>query len=325
MPNRWQLSDCSIFGYVLIFDGLGHYFNKLRTLLLREHRRGVFHGYESFFEEFVGRSAVHLKLPNLPGNASLYCHQKQLASEESFASNEDFWDRHNPNPPHPHPHPNPNPNTNPNTNPDPNPNPNPNPNRQYECNLVPPLDRWFNLQSELYEPHIKKKEDQCVQWRVERDNEQSEQEAAPQEAANATEANRLHPQQLAAEGDLAGKTKTPDWRNYLRERYWAGHRPMITCGREVASRSNWELALHLRLGDLIAPVIGPGDSRREAHYGDRAAQAARGLTRALSLLSHVQTTMRNASAASQFRTLVVSDSPFGVVKKFLEEEAGTAK
>ena len=38
-----------------------------------------------------------------------------------------------------------------------------------------------------------------------------------------------------------------------------------------------------------------------------------------------QTTMRNASAASQFRTLVVSDSPFGVVKKFLEEEAGTAK
>ena len=254
MPNRWQLSDCSIFGYVLIFDGLGHYFNKLRTLLLREHRRGVFHGYESFFEEFVGRSAVHLKLPNLPGNASLYCHQKQLASEESFASNEDFWDR------------------------------------QYECNLVPPLDRWFNLQSELYEPHIKKKEDQCVQWRVERDNEQSEQEAAPQEAANATEANRLHPQQLAAEGDLAGKTKTPDWRNYLRERYWAGHRPMITCGREVASRSNWELALHLRLGDLIAPVIGPGDSRREAHYGDRAAQAARGLTRALSLLSHVQVT-----------------------------------
>ena len=34
--------------------------------------------------------------------------------------------------------------------------------------------------------------------------------------------------------------------------------------------------------------------------------------------------MRNASAASQFRTLVVSDSPFGVVKKFLEEEVGTA-
>ena len=69
----------------------------------------MFHAYESFFEEFVGRSAVHLKLPNLPGNASLYCHQKQLASEESFESNEDFWDR------------------------------------QYECNLVPPLDRWFHL------------------------------------------------------------------------------------------------------------------------------------------------------------------------------------
>ena len=62
------------------------YFNKLRTLLLREHRSGVFRAYESFFEEFVGRSAVHLKLPNLSGNASLYCHQKQLASEESFAS-----------------------------------------------------------------------------------------------------------------------------------------------------------------------------------------------------------------------------------------------
>ena len=144
-----------------------------------------------------------------------------------------------------------------------------------------------------------------------------------QAAANATKA-RLHPlaskarlphpklrvppTALAAEGAKGGKSKPPDWRNYLRERYWAAHRPMITCGREVAQRSNWEVALHLRLGDLIAPVIGPGDSRREAHYSERAAQAARGLTRALSLLSHVQTTMRNASAATQFRTLVVSDS-----------------
>ena len=78
----------------------------------------------------------------------------------------------------------------------------------------------------------------------------------------ASVARQPHPKRLAAKGDkdskgdLAGKTKPPDWRNYLRERYWAGHRPMITCGREVASRSNWELALHLRLGDLIAPVIG---------------------------------------------------------------------
>ena len=54
----------------------------------------MFHAYESFFEEFVGRSAVHLKLPNLPGNASLYCHQKQLASEESFES----YPNPNPNP-----------------------------------------------------------------------------------------------------------------------------------------------------------------------------------------------------------------------------------
>ena len=279
----------------------------------------MFHAYESFFEEFVGRSAVHLKLPNLPGNASLYCHQKQLASEESFESNEDFWDR------------------------------------QYECNLVPPLDRWFNLQSELYQPH-KKKADQCVQWRVthkaelseqlaEDDEEGKEKEPAPsptpdqeggQAAANATKA-RLHPlaskarlphpklrvppTALAAEGAKGGKSKPPDWRNYLRERYWAAHRPMITCGREVAQRSNWEVALHLRLGDLIAPVIGPGDSRREAHYSERAAQAARGLTRALSLLSHVQTTMRNASAATQFRTLVVSDSPYAVVSAFLKEQA----
>ena len=51
---------------------------------------------------------------------------------------------------------------------------------------------------------------------------------------------------LAAEGAKGGKTKPPDWRNYLRERYWAAHRPMITCGREVAQRSNWEVALHLR-------------------------------------------------------------------------------
>ena len=57
----------------------------------------MFHAYESFFEEFVGRSAVHLKLPNLPGNASLYCHQKQLASEERFESS------------NPNPNPNPNP------------------------------------------------------------------------------------------------------------------------------------------------------------------------------------------------------------------------
>ena len=127
-----------------------------------------------------------------------------------------------------------------------------------------------------------------------------------QAAANATKA-RLHPlaskarlphpklrvppTALAAEGAKGGKTKPPDWRNYLRERYWAAHRPMITCGREVAQRSNWEVALHLRLGDLNAPVIGPGDSRREAHYSERAAQAARGLTRALSLLSHVQVTV----------------------------------
>ena len=127
-----------------------------------------------------------------------------------------------------------------------------------------------------------------------------------QAAANATKA-RLHPlaskarlphpklrvppTALAAEGGKRGKTKPPDWRNYLRERYWAAHRPMLTCGREVAQRSNWEVALHLRLGDLIAPVIGPGDSRREAHYSERAAQAARGLTRALSLLSHVQVTV----------------------------------
>ena len=209
----------------------------------------------------MGRSAVHLKLPNLPGNASLYCHQKQLASEESFASNEDMWDR------------------------------------QYECNLVPPLDRWFNLKSELYEPHIERKEDQCVQWTV--DQSQASEESSEQPL---------------------------DWSNYLRERYWAGGRPMITCGREVASRSNWELALHLRLGDLIAPVIGPGDSvaqgKREAQYSERAAQAARGLARAFSILSQVQMTMRNASQATKFRTLVVSDSPFSVVKDFLSEEAG---
>ena len=99
--------------------------------------------------------------------------------------------------------------------------------RQYECNLVPPLDRWFNLKSELYEPHIERKEDQCVQWTV--DQSQASEESSEQPL---------------------------DWSNYLRERYWAGHRPMITCGREVAQRSNWELALHLRLGDLIAPVIG---------------------------------------------------------------------
>ena len=29
----------------------------------------------------MGLGAIHLKIPNLPHNASLYCHQKQLASD----------------------------------------------------------------------------------------------------------------------------------------------------------------------------------------------------------------------------------------------------
>ena len=211
--------------------------------------------------------------------------------------------------------------------------------RQYECNLVPPLDRWFNLKSELYEPHIERKEDQCVQWTVDQSqaSEESSEQAGPRSPSpdphGLNLARQPHPKRLAAKGGkgtkgaLAGKTQPPDdWSNYLRERYWAGGRPMITCGREVASRSNWELALHLRLGDLIAPVIGPGDSvaqgKREAQYSERAAQAARGLARAFSILSQVQMTMRNASQATKFRTLVVSDSPFSVVKDFLSEEAG---
>jgi hypothetical protein len=279
--EKWKLSGCSIFGYVLIFDGLGHYFNKLRTLLLREHRQGVFHGYESFFEEFVGRSAVHLKLPNLPGNASLYCHQKQLASEESFSNDEDFWEQ------------------------------------QYVCNLVPPLDHWFNLQSELY--HSKRGDEQCVQWQVNNSTANSSVESNLADPAEPPQTGKVAGSPTEAEASVG---LTADWRNFLRERYWAGRRPMITCGREVSQRSNWELAIHLRLGDLIAPVIGPGDTQREHHYSERAAQGASGLKRVLSLLSHIQTTLRNSSAAFSFRSLVVSDSPFAVVKDFLRAEAG---
>ena len=113
------LSHCSVFGYVTIFDGLGHYFNKLRSLMLAEHEAGVYRAYKSYFEEFIGLSAIHLRMPNLPHDASLYCHEKQIASDDAFSDNQDLWDR------------------------------------QYECNLVPPLDDWFNLRSELLDHEVR--------------------------------------------------------------------------------------------------------------------------------------------------------------------------
>ena len=75
--------------------------------------------YKSYFEEFIGLSALHLRMPTLPHDASLYCHEKQIASDDAFSDNQDLWDR------------------------------------QYEFNLVPPLDDWFNLRSELLDHEVR--------------------------------------------------------------------------------------------------------------------------------------------------------------------------
>jgi hypothetical protein len=261
------LSHCSVFGYVTVFDGLGHYFNKLRTLMVTEHEAGIYRSYKAYFEEYVGLSAIHLKLPNLPHNASLYCHQKQLASDNGFSNDQDLWER------------------------------------QYECNLVPPLDDWFNLRSELFDP---KQDHQCVRVQVHRTT------------------SRL---------SLAGAADLPKPTDFLRERYWArshknGERPGISCrgaSRPKRSSSDWDVATHLRLGDLIAPAIGSGDAsrdRREDNWGERAAETAKGMRSVLRTLSKLKATLENISDDLRFVSLVVSDSPFEVVSEFLKKEAG---
>ena len=255
----WVLSHCGVFGYSTIVDGLGHYFNKLRTLMLGEHEHGIYRSYETYFEEFVGLSAIHLKLPNLPHNASLYCHQKQLASADGFSSNEDLWEH------------------------------------QYACNLVPPLDDWFNLRSELFDPT---QDEQCVKMKVHRPDSPLRNTSKPE--------------------------------NYLRERYWKkthkrGNRPLISCRdplRPKRSSGDWDVATHLRLGDLIAPTLGNGDTSRSANWAERAAEAASGMKSVLRTLSKLKATLENEPSESHFDILVVSDSPFPVVKEFLEKEAG---
>jgi len=266
-------SHCRAFGYVAIFDGLGHYFNKLRTLLIRERDQGIFRSYGSFFEEFVGRSAVYVesmtsrtyevrdqqRRGNLSTNRtsegpfSLYCHQKQLATADSFSSSAEFWER------------------------------------QYECYEVPPLDRWFNLQSDL----VDQDEERCVQLKV-----------------------REH---HSPDGNSSSR-----WHNFLRAQYWdeTPDAPMVkdlSCGRTVARDETWQLALHLRLGDLIAPVLvdNGADKGRAEIFSERVAHGIDGLKRALQLLSHVQSTLHNASAHSSFRSLVITDSPFASVKQLL--------
>jgi len=261
------LSHCSVFGYVTVFDGLGHYFNKLRTLMATEHEAGIYRSYEAYFEEYVGLGAIHLKMPNLPHNASLYCHQKQLASDDGFSSDEDLW------------------------------------HRQYECNLVPPLDDWFNLRSELFDPN---QDDQCVRVQVHRTT------------------SRL---------SLAGAADLPKPADFLRARYWArthknGKRPEISCrgaSRPKRSSSDWDIATHLRLGDLIAPAIGTGDAgrdKREVNWADRAAETAKGMQSVLRTLSKLKADLKNVSEDLRFVILVVSDSPFEVVSEFLKKEAG---
>lgn len=258
------LSHCSIFGYATIFDGLGHYFNKLRTLMLGEHKHGIYRSYKAYFEEFVGLSAMHLKMPNLPHNASLYCHQKQLASADGFSSNKDLWER------------------------------------QYECNLVPPLDAWFNLRSELFDPN---QDEQCVQVKVHRTS-------------------------------LAAASAAPKPENFLRERYWAKkHMHASTACRNKLkpkrSSGDWDVAIHFRLGDLIAPAIGTGDAlsagsreQRKKNWEDRAEEAAGGMRSVLRTLSKTKAslnvTMQGVSKGYRFMVLVVSDSPFAAVQEFIE-------
>ena len=118
--------------------------------------------------------------------------------------------------------------------------------------------------------------------------------------------------------------------DFLRERYWARKRPAISCRAALRARKHggggdWDVAVHLRLGDLIAPAVGTGDASRDGrsdNWAERAANTAKGMGSILRSLSRLKAAMKAASAEHRFVSLVVSDTPFDVVRGFLKRHAG---
>jgi len=118
--------------------------------------------------------------------------------------------------------------------------------------------------------------------------------------------------------------------DFLRERYWARKRPAISCRAALRARKHggggdWDVAVHLRLGDLIAPAVGTGDASRDGrsdNWAERAANTAKGMATILRSLCRLKAAMKAASAEHRFVSLVVSDTPFDVVRGFLKRHAG---
>ena len=235
--------SCDYFARLHEFDGIGHVYNALSFIRNDENKRGLYRPYGRFFEEHFDRNGVHLKLPNLPHGASLYCHQIQFADLSSFASPEEVWDK------------------------------------QYQCFKIPPLDDWFNVASTL----------------------------------PVREGNKGHE---CLELQVANPGKARSAASLSRERYWQVDRN-LTCGRPKGAV---QIAMHLRLGDLVPEMVGEGDEdaqkRYKIHFSDRLDESLTNFKTAFDMIARVAAAFKTRKSA--LHVLVVTDSPVSVVKKVAE-------
>lgn len=117
--------------------------------------------------------------------------------------------------------------------------------------------------------------------------------------------------ELQVDSSVAGKARSAA--ALSRERYWQVDRN-LTCGRPEGAV---QIALHLRLGDLVPEMIGQGDEERyKEHFTDRLDESLTNFKTVLDIIARVAAAFKTRKSA--LHIMVVTDSPVSIVEKVAE-------